>query len=82
MFEHICIYECVLLCSILFLYGFISYIVQCLLVWSLSAHVRLLGDVEIQLIGCLGGCDGYIMLGCVWCSWASHFNSYMKTSSI
>lgn len=56
----------VFLCSISFFYGFISYIVQCFLVWSRGARIRLLGDVEIQLIGCLGGFDGCIVVGCVW----------------
>ena len=50
-FEQINIYIkiYVFLCSILlFLYGFISHIVRCLLVRSLAACARLLGDVEIQ----------------------------------
>lgn len=41
VFEHICTYKSVFLCNILFLYGFISRILQCFPVWSLGVHVRL-----------------------------------------
>lgn len=41
VFEHICTYKSVFLCNILFLYGFISHILQCFPVWSLGVHVRL-----------------------------------------